>query len=149
MTPAVPMSRETAALGTTGMNASEEDTESDCPPTEEQVAALRVQIQAYEFIKRGAPIPEHLQAALLPRNNAIANLETPRQYHDVPIRRVNAAVKITGTAVQQHASATPEAPETTDSSPGPGPRELRSRSDPDVSLLPCNNAIAKRLDLDR
>ncbi|KAL5504653.1 SNF21_3 [Sanghuangporus vaninii] len=61
-----------------GTNTRTEDTLSPPSPiafTEEQVAALRAQIQAFQLIQQGVPIPEHIQAALLPRNNAIANLE--------------------------------------------------------------------------
>ncbi|OCB89229.1 SNF2-family ATP dependent chromatin remodeling factor snf21 [Sanghuangporus baumii] len=84
--------------------------------TDEQVAALRAQIQAFRHIQRGAPIPEHIQAALLPRNNAIANLEKSLQGPDVPARIVDAAVKINGAAGEHHASATPEAPESDEKS---------------------------------
>ncbi|KAL5499285.1 SNF21_2 [Sanghuangporus vaninii] len=61
-----------------GTNTCTEDTLSPPSPiafTEEQVAALRAQIRAFQLIQQGVPIPEHIQAALLPRNNAIANLE--------------------------------------------------------------------------
>ena len=84
--------------------------------TEEQVAALRAQIQAFRHIQRGAPIPEHLQAALLPRNNAIANLEKSLQGPDVPARIVDAAVKVNGATGEHHASTTLEAPESDDKS---------------------------------
>ncbi|KAL5487740.1 SNF21_5 [Sanghuangporus weigelae] len=63
---------------------SESRTSEPSPPspvefTEEQVAALRAQTRAFQLIQRGAPIPEHIQAALLPGNNAIANLEKSLQ----------------------------------------------------------------------
>ncbi|KAL5508705.1 hypothetical protein ACEPAG_4790 [Sanghuangporus baumii] len=60
------------------MNTRTKDTLSPHSPitfTEEQVAALHAQIQAFQLIQQGVPIPEHIQAALLPCNNTIANLE--------------------------------------------------------------------------
>ncbi|EJD04470.1 SNF2-family ATP dependent chromatin remodeling factor snf21 [Fomitiporia mediterranea MF3/22] len=76
--------------------------------TEDQVAALRTQIHAFRSIQRGAPIPEHIQNALLPQNNAITALEKSVQGPDVPARIVDAAVKINGAPSEAHASATPE-----------------------------------------
>ncbi|KAL5476522.1 SNF21_3 [Sanghuangporus weigelae] len=93
-----------------------ESSGDDSSPTEEQVAALRAQIEAFKFIEQGAPIPEHIQRSMLPRNNAIANLEKSLYVPDIPVNRVNAAVQSTGTTLQQHASATPEAPELEDGS---------------------------------
>lgn len=70
--------------------------------TQEQIAALRVQIHAYKLVTRGLPIPEHIQQALRPQNSAVQDLEKLLQGPDVPARVVDAAVKLSRSA-SEHA----------------------------------------------
>ena len=62
--------------------------------TPEQCNALRSQIQAFKYISRGMPIPEHLQAAVRVPNQAIPDLENILQGGDVNSRVVDSAVKV-------------------------------------------------------
>ncbi|KAL5531781.1 SNF21_2 [Sanghuangporus sanghuang] len=70
----VSMANEIAPEGEWG-TLMREASRDESIPSKEQVAALHAQIQAFKFIEQGVPIPEHIQHAMLPCNNAIANLE--------------------------------------------------------------------------
>ncbi|TDL20988.1 hypothetical protein BD410DRAFT_840947 [Rickenella mellea] len=52
--------------------------------TQDQISALRVQIHAYKLISRGIPVPEPIQQALRPTNQAIPGLEKLLRGPDVP-----------------------------------------------------------------
>ncbi|TDL15839.1 SNF2-family ATP dependent chromatin remodeling factor snf21 [Rickenella mellea] len=62
--------------------------------TQDQINALRVQIHAYKLISRGIPVPEPIQQALRPTNQAIPDLEKLLQGPDVPSRIADSAAKL-------------------------------------------------------
>ncbi|KAI3622262.1 rsc complex subunit [Moniliophthora roreri] len=62
--------------------------------TPEQINVLRAQIQAFKLLQRGTPVPEALQHAIVPHNNAVSNLEKVLQISDVSSRVVDGAVKV-------------------------------------------------------
>ncbi|KAF9014915.1 SNF2-family ATP dependent chromatin remodeling factor snf21 [Cyathus striatus] len=52
--------------------------------TPDQINALRAQIQAFKFLSRGMPVPDHIQKSMRVPNNAIPELEQLLQPQDVP-----------------------------------------------------------------
>jgi ATP-dependent helicase STH1/SNF2 len=79
--------------------------------TQDQVAALRAQIQAFKSLQRGAPLPDYIRQALLPQNHAINNLEKTMQGPDVTARIVDAAVKVNGVQSEQLSHGSQQQPE--------------------------------------
>ncbi|KAL0581366.1 ATP-dependent DNA helicase Snf21 [Marasmius crinis-equi] len=59
----------------------------------DQINVLRSQIQAFKLLQRGAQIPESLQHAIIPHNNAVPELEKLLHIPDVSSRVVDNAVK--------------------------------------------------------
>jgi len=61
--------------------------------TNDQINALKAQIQAFKLITRGQTVPESVQHAIRVPNTAVADLEKVLQGPDIPSRIVDSAVK--------------------------------------------------------
>lgn len=61
--------------------------------TQDQISALRAQIQAFKLLSRGLPLPESMQQAIRVQNTVISDLEKVAQPSSIPNKIVDAAVK--------------------------------------------------------
>lgn len=59
----------------------------------DQISALKAQIQAFKYLKGNQPVPDHIQVAMKVPNSAIADLESTLQPPDTNGRIVDSAVK--------------------------------------------------------
>ena len=85
---------------------------SPVPFTEEQYRALKAQVGAFNQIKKGLPISDHILKSLIPQNTAILDLEKEIQGPNIPARIVDAAAKISSASGEQQEQEQSEATST-------------------------------------